>query len=341
MSFFTDPPLHDFPDRAIRLLLEHPAHLQQLVSAVAPHLAPGFDFARTVLLNRTFPMPDWRRREADLLFHVPYRAGEVEEAALVCILLEHQSAPDPSVPLRTLLYAVLYWERQWRHWEERHRRGDPLRLNLVLPIVFYTGPDPWPTNRTLADLLALPEPFRSSVPRWEPVFWNLAEQSPEALLSAPGEWLHALAVVRSEREPPEAFWGVFAEVTRRLEPLSAQDRVRWQDLMWFLLSWALRRRPGAERDRVAATATAAIANVAVQEEVRAMSQTIGQTWEQEMLARGELRAWRESLRTYLEGRFGTLPEEVVQRIQATEDLDRLRACMRQVAQLTSLDQLQL
>lgn len=27
MSFFTDPPLHDFPDRAHRLLLENPNNL--------------------------------------------------------------------------------------------------------------------------------------------------------------------------------------------------------------------------------------------------------------------------------------------------------------------------
>jgi hypothetical protein len=341
MSFFTDPPLLDFPDRAIRLLLEHPAHLQQLVSAVAPHLAPGFDFARTVLLNRTFPMPDWRRREADLLFHVPYRAGEAEQAALVCLLLEHQSAPDPSVPLRTLLYAVLYWERPWRQWEERHRRGELLRLNPVLPIVFYTGPEAWPTNRTLADLIALPEPFRPYVPCWEPLFWNLAEQTPEALLSAAGEWLQALAVVRSEREAPEAFWAVFADVARRLEPLSLRDKVRWQDLMWFLLSWAQRRRPREERDRVAATATATIANAALREEIQAMSQTIGQTWEQEVLARGQLLACRENLRAFLEGRFGALPEELVQRIETAEDLERLRDCIRQVGRITSLDQLQL
>jgi hypothetical protein len=331
MPFFTDPPLHDFPDRAIRLLQEYHAHLQQLVGAVTPHLASGFEFPRAILLNRTFPMPDWRRREADLLFHVPYRATVAEQAALVCLLIEHQSAPDPSSPLRALLYAVLYWERQWR----------PLRLSPLLPIVFYTGPDSWPTHRTLADLIVVPEPFRPYVPVWEPVFWSLGEHTPEALLNAGGEWLAALAVVRSERDAPEAFWAILAEVTRRLEPLSTQDPVRWQDLMWFLLSWALRRRPGEERDRVAATAATAMANAALQQEIQAMSQTVRQTWEQEMLERGELLAARKHLRIFLEGRFGTLPEELVRQVEASEDLERLRGCIRQVAQITSLEQLQL
>src|SRR5438128_1102842 len=50
---------------------------------------------------------------------------------------------------------------------------------------------------------------------------------------------------------------------------------------------------------------------------------------------------QESLLAFLEERFGTLPEELVQRIQAVTDLPRLKGAIRKVVHLQSLDQFQL
>src|SRR5947209_3460317 len=44
MSFFDDPPLRDFPDHALRRLLENPANLRDLVTALRPDLAAHMDF---------------------------------------------------------------------------------------------------------------------------------------------------------------------------------------------------------------------------------------------------------------------------------------------------------
>jgi hypothetical protein len=38
MPLFDDPPLHDFPDRAIRRLQADPANLRNLMAAVLPDL---------------------------------------------------------------------------------------------------------------------------------------------------------------------------------------------------------------------------------------------------------------------------------------------------------------
>src|SRR5437763_15950595 len=109
MSLFDDPPLHDFPDRAIRRIQADPANLRDLIAAVLPDLVARFDFARVEDAGREFVLEDWRRRENDLLFRLPFRTatGETESWALVCLLIEHQSEPDPVMPLRVLLYAVL------------------------------------------------------------------------------------------------------------------------------------------------------------------------------------------------------------------------------------------
>ncbi len=59
--------------------------------------------------------------------------------------------------------------------------------------------------------------------------------------------------------------------------------------------------------------------------------------------RDEARAetWHESLLTLLENRFGTVPLELVQRIQATTDVGRLRAAFQQALAISSLDQFSL
>ena len=80
-----------------------------------------------------------------------------------------------------------------------------------------------------------------------------------------------------------------------------------------------------------------------------MSRSVAETWGEwasrhytaEGERRGQLRAHRENLQYFLEMRFGPLPEVLRQRIEACEDVDRLQACLYQVLQMKSLEELQL
>ena len=124
-----------------------------------PDLVDRFDFTHLEPLPPTFITADWRRRESDLLFRLPFLPqanGEPLPPVLVCLLLEHQTAPDPAMPLRILLYAALFWEREWKAWEGEHPLDSPLRLTPILPIVFHTGTQRWRTYRTLAELIGRP-----------------------------------------------------------------------------------------------------------------------------------------------------------------------------------------
>ena len=58
-------------------------------------------------------------------------------------------------------------------------------------------------------------------------------------------------------------------------------------------------------------------------------------------AEGRLDAAREMLQGLLEEKFGTVPDAVRQRIQATTDLVRLQAAARAVLRLGSLDEFKL
>jgi hypothetical protein len=287
MPVADDPPLHDFPDRALRQSLQQPANLRAFLRQAVPELADGFVYEQARLLDREFPLDDWRRRASDLVFEIPYRGAAGEQLALVCVLIEHQSEPDPRMPLRLLVYAVLYWERQWKAWEETAAPRPPLRLTPVLPVVLHTGARPWGTHRQLADLLAGPEAFHGFAPRWQPLFWDLAERSPEALLSADEAWLQFPAVVRVEGAEAEAFEAVFREAFRRLEALHGPEPVRWYDLARLVWTWAVWRRPREERDRLLAAAAASQTEPGRQREVEGMGQTIAEWYIEQGRAEGE------------------------------------------------------
>ena len=95
-----DQPLRDFPDRVIRQTLLHPENLRGFLMQAVPDLAPGFDCTRARLVERLFPLEDWREREADLPLEIPFRRGDEELWALVVVLIEHQSDTDRLMPLR-------------------------------------------------------------------------------------------------------------------------------------------------------------------------------------------------------------------------------------------------
>jgi hypothetical protein len=220
-----DDPLHDFPDRAIRRLLEAPHNLRDLLADLAPEIARRFDFEQREILPRSFLLDDWRRREADMFFRLPFQDEPGAPPALVCILVEHQSEAEPALPLRTLLYAVLHWQEEWKAWEAGHPPGEALRLRPVIPVVFHTGLAPWRAHRTMADLIGSPEALRPFAPGWQPLVWDLAERSVEELAQATGELLVALAVVRGERAEEAAYQELVGTVLRRLEPLRAHQEI--------------------------------------------------------------------------------------------------------------------
>jgi hypothetical protein len=365
----TDEPLHDFPDRALRQSLLHPENLHVFLRQAVPGLADGFDCSRARYLEREFPLDDWRRREADLPFEIPFRHGEEELQALVFVLIEHQSSVDPWMPLRLLVYVTLYWERLWKVWEQATVPRPQPRLPPVLPIVLHKGSRPWSGNRTLADLLAEPTSFHPFAPVWQPLFWNLAEQTPQGLLASAGEWLQVLAVVRAEGESAAEFQAVFSEAIRHLESLYGSDRVRWYDLLRIVLTWAVWRRPRAEHDGLVAAARASQAEAARQQEIQTMTEQLGETLAEWAIAKGiregraegvregraegvqegraegerigQLRGCRDTLYLLLADRFRDLPQELRQRIEAIDDLDRLQSAIRQVSRLQKLDDLQL
>ena len=163
MVVFDQSMMHDFPDRALRAALSDPKNLRDFLFLALPDLAPKLDLEKAQRIQPTFTLEDWREREADLLFEIPYtEAGHLP--VLVCLMVEHQSAPNRYLPMRMLIYAALYWDQQWKAYEKSHPFGEGLSFSTVIPVVFHAGPIVWNTATTIAELFSGPEALRAFAP---------------------------------------------------------------------------------------------------------------------------------------------------------------------------------
>jgi hypothetical protein len=320
-----EEPLRDFADRFFHAALQDSENLREFLMDAVPTLAAGFDFSRMQSVNPDLLLPNWLRPEADLMFEIPYRFDAGERLALVCVLVEHQTRPDPRMPLRTLIEVVLYWERQWRTWEQSPQPKEEFRLPPVLPIVLYPAPRPWGSARTLAELLGPPDAFHAFAPAWGPLFWELSAHSPQDLLDAEAAFLQVLAVVRMDEAESADCERVFQASLGKLKSVQGSNRVRWSEIIKLICGWVLHRRPRDERERWVELAAATQEDELRKQELRAMAQMVGKTIYDE----GREDHARQTLLALGRKRFGEPPPEVVLALRKIEDLQRLdRMCLR-------------
>ena len=369
-----------FPDRLFREVLVHPRNLEALLRETHPDIAERLDYTRVEEEKTTYIVDDWRERDLDLLLRVPYRDGERE--VLICILIEHQSSPDQVMPLRMLLYAVLFWERQWYKWrnDKEREHGTPLHLTPVIPLVFYTGLNPWNANRELSDLFDVPEALRSVLPQWTMHLWPLDQQSADELLQSSDPFWQVLSVVRATNEEQSAYFDRLRKVFDGLLAVASSSKMYWEDLARIVINWSIGKRPENEHDVIFDLSRRPFVGTPYESEVVEMAEAAFKSYEEALRERlevqlraeyeakgraegeakgraegeakgraegeakgraeGEAKVTRNLTRTLLQDKFGELPEEMLQKIDQAE-LDPLNDLIRKIGSMQSLDEVEL
>jgi len=93
--------VRQFWDNAIKLLLENPKNVRDLLMLVGGDLVHQIDLRRVKLVPTTFVERDYRHVESDLVLLAPLRRRKGErtrQVLLIYILIEHQSEPCRSTP---------------------------------------------------------------------------------------------------------------------------------------------------------------------------------------------------------------------------------------------------
>ena len=138
-----DFPIHHFPDRSARWLLQDKENVRGLIEIVAEQIAAHIDFNRLTQHNRSLISDTLREQESDLIFSVPFHSGSETDELIIYILIEHQSTVDPTMGFRVLFYMTQIWDAQRRRWESDKVPKSEWRLRPILPIIFYTGTARW------------------------------------------------------------------------------------------------------------------------------------------------------------------------------------------------------
>jgi hypothetical protein len=332
-----------FHENGFKFLLENPGNVRDLLHLLEVQLLPRIDFDRMRVVPGRFVQRDYRHLEADLVLQAPVKPGPGSKAPqiLLYILIEHQSEPDPFMPLRALEYVVMIYKRQLRQWEREHGNLDHCRLQPVLPVVLYTGTRTWDHLGQIWELVDLGDELKERIPELRPLFLNLGQTSAEAVAQRGGPFGLLLRLVQQRRARLAVFEPMLREVVQTLEGLAAQDRHRWLELVSYIEALIYNEREEAEHKPLEERVTDSVQDDARRKEVFAVGQTIADALREEGHKKGRkeglLEAKRDALVRLLRNRFGKVPAAVGKLIKATDRLDLLDTWFDQASVANKLE----
>ncbi len=316
-----------FSENGLKVLLGDPANVRELLGLTGSDFVEGMDFTAMKREETSYVAEDFRHLESDVVWSIPFRGKKADKRIIVYVLIEHQSEPDPLMVFRVMLYMLLIWRDQTREIKraQGHLRG--VRLQPILPVVFYTGTRTWTQLEPLSALMEGGDLFARLTPRLDPLFVNLPALAPELLSRQGGYFGVVMQLVQSRRENPEAFRDVLRHVVEQLEAMPQQEQTRWHELLSYIHALVYHEREESEHQPLHQTIEDAVRNKYRREEVNTMPRTIAEALKdegrKEGYQAGGIEMLQNTLLRQLRQRFDKVPISVEKVIRATQQVERL------------------
>jgi prophage antirepressor-like protein len=291
-------------DLSYRLFFAHRRMIQDLLrEIVGERWVERIDLGSGERVDASFISPKHENRESDIIWK--FRRNDGAQPVYVYILLEFQSRPDPSMPIRLMGYESLFYQSLMASLPAAGWR----KLPPVIPVVVYNGLEPWNVATDLGSLIGELDPsaeiYRPQL-RYRLVDESTFDGGDLAALNSPvadlfrieksDEWLEVRESVRRLRQS--------------LPPAEADLRQAFET--W--LKKVVMPRLGLSQEEVSAAATL--------EEVDTMLAEKIDRWNQELreksLQEGEARIVLQLLRL----KFGVLAPDIEEQVRSA-DADRL------------------
>ena len=313
------PRIYKIFDRFGRLFGSDPDLVRDICRTnLKPETVAAIDLAK--LKRDETALIDTRLAEhvADLLYYAPLRTGN--SGSRVMILTEHKSRPDPYVLLQMGIYMMLAWGREW----DDLKRSRSHKLSAPILIILYHGPRPWNGPRNFSELVEMLPGMEDCVPRFG---FHLID-----LAATPVEEIRGNAITRAALEAMKrASNGTLAEGFRSVishfqsEPLTEKNLEWLNNVAYFSVN------AGSVPKK---TVKSSLELVLSENEVNNMVESFLMEAEARGEARGEIRA----ILTFLQSRFGPVPESIRGKLSVITDAERLERLAAKVGTVQSLDE---
>lgn len=143
-------------DSRYKQLFSNPRMLEELFhSFVDEDLAESLDFSTAMKIDKSFVSEEFKQTESDLIIRV--RRKNTRKTAYLYLLLEFQSTPDPTMPIRVLHYLLAFY----RSLPKFQRLCREQQLPPIFPLVLYNGDKKWTYCDSVERLISNPNLFRS------------------------------------------------------------------------------------------------------------------------------------------------------------------------------------
>ena len=322
-----------------KLVLSVPANVASLLRVVLPpELIARLDLEHLRLVPGSFVDEDLRQRHSDILMRTrlltPDGDGGAAREVLVYCLIEHQSTPDPLMPLRVLEYLVKIWRRH----TDRHPKTTA--LPMMLPVVLYQGDEPWEHSTELLDLIDVDpttaELAERFLPRFAFVLDDETEVDVEQLRRRPRQLRATVRVgqvIRTHTYDVTA--ALDGEDIQDLRGLLEEDG--GQKVLHALLAYILSgskthmERLAEFAVQVGPEARELVVTTAEQLEARGRAKGLA-----EGQAKGRAEEAARLLKRLLARKFGPVPDHLRARVD-TAPLEQLEAWSDQIIDATTLD----
>lgn len=147
-------------DHPYKRLFSHKEMMADLISGfLNQEFASACDFSTLKRCNGSYVTDDLREREDDLIWSIRYG----DRTLIIYLLIEFQSTPDPTMPIRIMSYMALLWQDLIR--TKKHSSRKP--LPGIIPIVLYNGESAWDVPTDIGETILMPDAvaqFMPSVP---------------------------------------------------------------------------------------------------------------------------------------------------------------------------------
>ena len=174
------------------------------------------------LVDKSFILPDFKHKEADLVYKIKMDGNYV-----YFYLLELQSSVDFQMPYRLLLYMIEIWRTVLKDTTSKEAKRMDFKLPVIVPCVLYNGDDKWTVARSFRETLARYEEFDEFVLDFKYILFDVRRYNDDDLLEL-ANVIGATFFIDKTKDKEKDLLERLVIMAKRIQELSSDDI----DVLW-------------------------------------------------------------------------------------------------------------